>query len=68
MNKVCWKREKNGTCVPYIFEEINGHFCWRRYNTSSIYVPDTPNFSKGYLTFLKAKKLGFEIIVKYEDY
>lgn len=61
-NKIQWKRESNGSSVPYVFELVNNQYMWRRYNLSKIYVPDTPNFSKGYLTFLKALKLNYEVI------
>lgn len=61
MNKVRWQRESNGTCVPYMFEEINKVWAWRRYNVSKQHTPDKEYLSKGYASFIQAKNAGYEL-------
>lgn len=56
--KIRWKREENGTAVPYVQQDGR----WIRYNASDIAQPDDPRFSAGYKTFLFALKLGYEIL------
>jgi hypothetical protein len=56
--KVKWKREESGTCVPYMFEEINSIWAWRRYNVSKVNTPNKFG-SEGIASFMKALKLGY---------
>lgn len=62
MNKVRWQREANGTCVPYMFEEHNKVWLWRRYTASKLHKPDKDYLSKGYASFIAAKKAGYEVV------
>lgn len=75
--KVTWRREyPSNTAVPYMYEMIGKNintetnepvdlWGWRRYTCSNCYVPDKgsgdENFSKGYLSFLRALKLGYTV-------
>jgi hypothetical protein len=73
-NKVTWKKDSsNNTSVPYMYEciDINKNLWgWRRYNVSNCYVADKgkgdAHFSLGYLSFLKAIKLGY-LVIKFEE-
>lgn len=61
-NKVEWRKESsNDTAIPYMFEEVKrGHWGWVKYTASKCYVSDKQDcYSKGYLSFLKALKLGY---------
>lgn len=60
--KVRWQREENGSAVPYMFEDLgNKRWGWIRYSASRIRQPDRDFLSKGYSSFLAAKKAGYLI-------
>lgn len=63
VNKVKWKREESGSAIPYMFEEIkSNHWGWIKYTNSKVHVPDKGNaFSRGYLSFLNALKVGYVV-------
>lgn len=61
MSKVMWKRI-NGELIPLMFEEVNGRWLWVGYRSSKAFVPDKGDMSKGYLSFLKALKMGYEVV------
>ena len=61
MNKVKWHRV-DGQNTVLMFEEHNGRWLWVSYKTSRVFVPDSQNFSKGYLSFLNAIKKGYEVV------
>lgn len=62
MSKVMWKRV-DGELIPLMFEEVNGRWLWVGYRSSKAFVPDKgDSFSKGYLSFLKALKMGYEVV------
>lgn len=62
-NKVTWKREENGSAVPYMFECHNDRWMWVRYNRSHVAIPDPDSYSKGYMSFLNAKKHNYQLEV-----
>lgn len=59
-NKVKWERI-DSELIPMMFEEIKSNqWGWVKYSCSKCYVPDRgSSFSKGYLSFLKALKMGY---------
>lgn len=61
VNKIMWKRI-DGVLTPLMFERVNGRWLWVNYRSSKAYIPDKGNFSEGYLSFLNALKLGYEVV------
>jgi len=66
VRKVRWQRESsNGKAVPYMFEELKskpGYWTWVRYNVSKAYKADKDFLSKGYASFINAKKCGYKVV------
>lgn len=65
--QVRWQREADGTAYPYL--KPPGDFRWYRYDAPAVqvwHVPDN-SFSKGFPTYARVVKLGWEVLPKSES-